>query len=450
MFRNGQFLQSITARLIIILTLGTTLIWCGAAAYAAYVSNHELNEAFDRSLEQAGRRLLPLAADAILGHEEDDARAVERATDNPNEYLSYQLRDAKGRIVFRSHDAPSMPYDLAPASGLSTVGNYRLFTYTDNATGLTITIAETTRERWHAMSNSAKAMLWPLVGLIPLNILIIWLTVRGTLRPVQNLSSAIAQRGGQNLAPLDISGQPNELRPIAQAVARLVERLRLALDAERHFAANSAHELRTPIAGALAQTQRMIAELKSPSDQNRARDLEVTLKRLSSLAEKLMQISRVDAGVGPSPQDVDLMPALDLVVADFTHQLGNPNRLKYVKAKDATLIARMDMDAFAIVMRNLLDNAAKHGPAGGVVELWLEPENVIRVINDGPVVAPEMLAKLKQRFARGQSRTEGTGLGLAIVDTIMNQAMGKLELISPATGKDGGFEARLSLNKPKV
>jgi two-component system, OmpR family, sensor kinase len=130
--------------------------------------------------------------------------------------------------------------------------------------------------------------------------------------------------------------------------------------------------------------------------------------------------------------------------------LGDPDRLKYVKAKGATLIARMDMDAFAIAMRNLLDNAAKHGPAGGVVELWLEPGNVIRVINDGPVVAPEMLAKLKQRFARGQSRTEGAGLGLAIVDTIMNQAMGKLELISPATGKDSGFEARLSLNKRKV
>ena len=83
------------------------------------------------------------------------------------------------------------------------------------------------------------------------------------MKPVLRLSRDIAA-AAPNLAPLDISDQPSELRPIAEAVARLVERLRAALDAERAFAANSAHELRTPIAGALARTQRMIAELAIP------------------------------------------------------------------------------------------------------------------------------------------------------------------------------------------
>ncbi len=78
------------------------------------------------------------------------------------------------------------------------------------------------------------------------------------------LSGDIAGRGVSNLAPLDISDQPAELRPIAARSPALMERLRTALDAERAFAANSAHELRTPIAGALAQTQRMIAELATP------------------------------------------------------------------------------------------------------------------------------------------------------------------------------------------
>jgi len=440
-----KFLSSITARLIITLTLGTTLIWCGAAAYSTYVSYHELNEAFDHALEEAGRRLLPLAEDDVLGHEEDDGRAVQRSTEGRNEYLSYQLRDAAGRVVFRSHDAPAAPYDKTPTAGLSTVGDYRLFTYTDNESHMTITVAEANRERSNAIFDGAKAMLWPLVGLIPLNILVIWLTVRGTMRPVQRLSNAIAQRSGQNLAPLDISDQPNELRPIAQAVARLVERLGSALDAERHFAANSAHELRTPIAGALAQTQRLIAQLGETADRVRARELEASLKRLSALAEKLMQISRVDAGVGLGNQQVDLIPALDLVVGDVAKRIGKPERISYLKPESSKLISRMDMDAFAMAVRNLIDNAVHHGPSDGVVEVKIEKGNVIRVINDGPVIEADLLLGLKRRFVRGQTRNSGSGLGLAIVDTIMNQSMGKLELFSPAVGKARGFEARLTL-----
>jgi two-component system OmpR family sensor kinase len=266
------------------------------------------------------------------------------------------------------------------------------------------------------------------------------------MKPVLRLSGDIATRSGQNLAPLDISDQPRELRPIAESVARLVERLRAALDVERAFAANSAHELRTPIAGAIAQTQRMIAELGDPKDRRRARDLEATLKRLSALAEKLMQLSRVDAGVGLGDKDVDLIAVLDLVVDDCAKRLAEPKRIHYVKPEGATLVARMDMDAFAMAVRNLIDNAANHGAVDGPVEVRVEPDGVIRVVNAGPVVAPQVLAGLKRRFARGETRHPGAGLGLAIVETIMRQTGGKLELFSPATGRNDGFEARLSVS----
>ncbi len=329
---------SITARLILGLTLGTTLLWCGAAAFSTYISYNQLNEAFDRALQEVGQRLLPLAADDAIGHEADDARAIHRLREGREEYLSYQLRDASGRVVLRAHDAPSEPYERTPTPGFSTVGDYRLFTDRDDRTGLTITVAETTRGRWVAVLGGVKAMLWPLAALIPLNALVIWLSVRGAMRPVLRLSGDIAARSGQNLAPLDISDQPVELRPIAGAVARLVERLRAALDAERAFAANSAHELRTPIAGALAQTQRMLAELVNAKDRSRAREVEATLKRLSALAEKLMQLSRVDAGFGLGAVDVDLIEILDLVVDDCARRLEKPERLRYVRSTDDRLI----------------------------------------------------------------------------------------------------------------
>lgn len=440
---------SITARLIFALTLATSVMWCGAAAWSTYISYHELNEAFDRALQEAGRRLLPLAADDVLGHEADDSRAIQRFIDGREEYLSYQLRDAAGRVVLRAHDAPSAPYGQTVTPGFSTSGNYRLYTETDSTTGLTITVAETSKGRWEAVIGGAWAMLLPLAGLVPLNMLAIWLAVRGAMKPVRRLSTDIAGRSSYNLAALDISDQPRELKPIAEAVAHLLERLRAALDAERAFAANSAHELRTPIAGALAQTQRMIAELGNSKDRRRGREVEANLKRLSSLAEKLMQLSRADAGVGLGDSEIDLVAVADLVVGDCARRLEEPERIHYTKPDGVTLVARMDMDAFAIALRNLIDNAASHGLAGGIIAVTVEPHGVVRIINQGPMIAQDVLPKLKHRFARGETRHAGSGLGLAIVETIMAQTGGKLEIFSPARGRPDGFEARLTLHSPQ-
>ena len=105
----------------------------------------------------------------------------------------------------------------------------------------------------------------------------------------------------------------------------------------------------------------------------------------------------------------------------------------------------MDMDAFAMAARNLIDNALAHGAAEGAIDVQVEADGVVRVINDGPVVPAETLARLKQRFARGDTRHAGSGLGLAIVETVITQAGGRCELFSPAPGREDGFEARLTM-----
>jgi two-component system OmpR family sensor kinase len=293
----------------------------------------------------------------------------------------------------------------------------------------------------------AEAMLWPLLALVPLNALAIWLAVRSAIKPVLRLSGDIAVRSGQNLAPIDISDQPGELRPIAEAVAKLLERLRAALDAERTFAANSAHELRTPIAGALARTQRLIAEVSDPGIRGQIREVETTLKRLADLAEKLMQLSRVDAGISVADREVDLIPVLDMVVDDCAKRLEKPERLHYAKADGAKLSSPMDMDAFAMVMRNLIDNAVNHGAPGGWIDVRAGPDGIVCVTNEGPVVPAEALAALTHRFVRGQTRSAGAGLGLAIAETILSQTGGTLDLFSPAPDRKDGFEARVRLRQ---
>jgi len=444
----GHIRASLTAQLIMWLVIGTTVLWCLAVATSVAVSYRELNEAFDRILAEAARRILPLAADDAIEHEQGDAQAIDRFIEGRRAYFSYQLTDTSGRVVLRSHDAPRAPYQAATQMGFQTVGHYRLFTEADEASGLTITVAETTAERWESVIGVTETMFLPLVGLIPLNGLIIWWAVRRSMSPVAKLSADISKRSDQHLEPLETSHVPSELRSMADAVARLMERLKAALDAERAFAANSAHELRTPIAGALAQTQRLLAELRGTDDRRRVRDLEATLKRLAALTEKLLQLSRVDAGLGLTDHPVDLMSAFDLVVDDFKRRIDDPGRLTVTKVPNAPIIAAIDLDAFAIALRNLIDNALKHGLPEGLVEVILEPGGIVRVINGGPAVPADRLAALTHRFVRGETRSAGAGLGLSIVETIMRQTGSRLTLLSPAMGRDDGFEARLEIVQP--
>ena len=437
---------SITRRLIVTLTIGTAVFWCIAAIGSAYVFNEELNETFDLALRETAERLLPLAIDDVGSHGDHEPRALAHSLSRSVEYLNYQISDAAGNVLLRTPDAADAPadlYDGGPSRGFRTVGDFRTYSETDPHSGITLTVAETTDHRHEAIADSTRTLFWPLLLLLPLSIGGIWLAVRSSLAPVKRLSSEIATRDASNLAPIDASDQPSELRPFAETIGRLIERLKTALDAERAFAANSAHELRTPIAGALAQTQLLLAELDGSPGASRAAEIEQALKRLAGLSEKLLQISRVDAGLGAVETPVDLMPVLDLLIKDFRANLVTPERLVYLHPAGVTLMARMDMDAFAIAVRNLIENALNHGGKDSAVEIEVGADRTVSVRNRGPAVPAEVLAGLTNRFARGPTAAGGSGLGLAIVATIMRQSGGALELHSPAIGHVDGFEAVL-------
>jgi two-component system OmpR family sensor kinase len=110
----------------------------------------------------------------------------------------------------------------------------------------------------------------------------------------------------------------------------------------------------------------------------------------------------------------------------------------------------MDPDAFAILARNLIENALRHGDPHGRVDVVLTQDRLMSVANRGPVVAPDDLSRLTRPFERGATRAKGSGLGLAIADAIARGAGGSLELLSPMTGGTDGFEARVLLPRDRV
>ena len=444
---------SITGRLIMMLTLATTVLWLAAALLSGTVLRHELNESFDRAEAEVARRLLPLMTDSLFDRDEagPEIHEIQHFGIGRDPALVYQLSERNGHLLLKSDDAPLAPLNAGASPGFSTTADYRVFTLSDPATGLTIQIGELLGHRNRAIWASFATLVLPLLILIPLSGIGIWLATRQGLRPLVRLRQEISRRNTANLEPLAVDGLPAELTPIAVALSNLIARLKSALDAERQFAANSAHELRTPIAAALAQTQRLIATTPDEATRGEARKIEGTLRRLAGLAEKLMQLARADAGMALSGQKTRLLPVLQLVIDDSGAQ-ARPTRVISLdvapRAEDVAV--DINVDGLGIVLRNLIDNAIVHSPPETDIEIRLSQDAEVSVRNHGAVVPAEALARLSQRFERGATTASGSGLGLAIVETILNQVGGGLSLHSPASGWPDGFEAAVHFGSARA
>ena len=158
-----------------------------------------------------------------------------------------------------------------------------------------------------------------------------------------------------------------------------------------------------------------------------------------------MQLAKAEGGGLLSGIPHDVVPIVRLVAEDFVRTAEVSDRL-HVSVPEAAVLSRMDPDVFAILLRNLIENALRHGAKSEPVKVSLASDGVLSVSNRGPVIPAEVLARLIRPFARGSTPADGTGLGLAIADSIAAGAGARLELLSPASGAIDGFEARVYLD----
>jgi two-component system OmpR family sensor kinase len=429
---------SLQKRLGLGLTLGMTLLWLGGTAAAWLVVQHELNEAFDSALEETAQRILPLAVLEISNRRESSQSKHIEGLREHKEYLTYLVRDARGNTLLQSHDADPRVFNAQPMEGFTTTDKYRLYAVSALRETVFIEVAEPLAHRREAAQEALLALLLPLLILIPISLLGTWLLVHFSLRSVLAYRRAIETRGVGDLSPIRVSQLPAEIDPLAEAVNHLMERLRRALEAERSFTANSAHELRTPLAAALAQMQRLRREAPDGPLQERAAKIEASLRELARLSEKLMQLAKAEGGGLLSETPQDLIPLLAHVAEELNATAGQ--RIHLALPAEGEVLSTIDPDAFAILLRNLIENALKHGAQDQPIEVSLSSQALLKVVNAGSTVPAQVLERLTERFVRGNSEANGSGLGLAIAQTIVRGVQATMSLASPATGKQDGFE----------
>ncbi|NLH83483.1 MAG: HAMP domain-containing protein [Phyllobacteriaceae bacterium] len=434
---------SLRRRLGIGLVLAVSVLWLAAATVAGLVLRREIDEVFDSALQEVAQRILPLAYSEFLSREAGDATQHLPPIGPHREFITYVVRDQDGKVLLQSSDAEParVPVDLP--SGFATEAGLRFYTEAAVRGTIVVTTIEDLRHRRDTVGAAVEALVWPLAALVPVALLAVFLLGRASLKPILSFRRAIAARGRGNLSALDVGDLPDEIAPIAVAVDALIARLRNALEAERSFTANAAHELRTPLAAALAQTQRLLSELTEDKDRDRARAVVHSLRRLSNLAEKLLQLAKAEGGGLLAETASPLAPVLRLVIEEIDRRFDVADRLVVAIECDGGR-SDVDPDAFAILARNLIENALKHGTAEGPVVVRLR-DGLFEVENDAPPTAPERLASLTRRFERGATTAEGAGLGLAIASAVCAGVGTTLELTSPVPGRADGFLARIRL-----
>lgn len=436
-------LGSLQARLALVIGVCVTVLWAGAATVTATLLRHEMDEVFDSALQETAQRILPLAVRDIISREEDGISQRIATLRDHEEYFTYVVRDAQGRLPLTSHAADPSAFPAYDGESFRQTATHRLYQDAALQGSITIAVAEPLDHRALIAQEMQLGLGLPLLVVIPLGLMAILAAVRLSFGPVRRLRDALATRGPKDLSAVSEAGLPSEVAPIASAVNQLLARLGAAFEAERSFAANAAHELRTPVAGAIAQAQRLQSETSDPEAARRGAEIEAALKRLTRLSEKMMQLARAEGGRLRTGEARDLRTVLGLVVDDFARSAG-ADRID-LALPGSPVLSDLDQDIFGILCRNLIENALKHGASGQPVKISLTAQGVLKVANECPAIAATTLKRLACRFERGSDSGDGSGLQLTIVRTIAERADCTFTLASPIVGQQTGLEAAVDL-----
>ena len=438
--RSARGAQSIRATLVGWLAAGLALSLIVAGILTYQRARDEANALFDLQLRQTAASIIgmPIAGDASFSGVPGD------------EGLVVQIWDRRGVRIYRSRPAAGEGERMPAERGFATIdtpqGPYRIFSVLAN--GQIIQVGQPLQVRSELAAKLALSTILPLAIIAPIIALLVWFAVRRGLAPLARVANAVGKRSPSQLAPLNANGWPREVEPLVDALNALLGRLGHALDAQRAFVADAAHELRTPLAALALQAQVAEREAAPEARQQALANLRGGLARATRVVEQLLALAREEPGVTSRPFELVEAPALarDVVATLAPIAAEKSIDLGIAKADDALTLPG-DADALKTLLANLVDNAIRYTPAGGRVDVVAERDGafaLIAVRDNGPGIDAGERERVFERFARGSSRGEtGSGLGLAIVKRIVERHAGTVTLGEGLDGRGLGVIVRL-------
>ncbi|VVD61537.1 two-component sensor histidine kinase [Pandoraea aquatica] len=333
---------------------------------------------------------------------------------------------------------------------------------------LRIVVAQPTEGRNEIARNSGLRTAMPFVGFLPLLIAAIVLTVRRAWRPVQQLAAEVDKRRDTDLRGLDTQGAPTEIEPFIVSINRLLARLAKALDEQRRFVADAAHELRSPVTALVIQSENLDRALAPAAldaeTRHRLTKLKSGLHRTRTLIEQLLTLARAQSAPTVPAHPLTLLPAVHEALEDVFVLADRKQIMLDLSDASTSVPGRSGLPGLRVagskrdivtLLSNIVGNAVRYTPAGGTVSVQLSAKGgdvVIDVIDSGPGIDADKRERVFDAFYRATDHREprehggdGTGLGLAIVRAIVDRLGGQVQLTDASQSPPRGLHVRVTL-----
>jgi two-component system sensor histidine kinase TctE len=444
--------DSLRAQLLWWLMLPLVLVLMLDAVISYRVALNFANGAYDEGLFDTARALaqqvktgggtvevnLPLQAQEIL---ESD----------PYDKVFYQVLAPDGTQVVGHQDLPPPPF---PATAETPVRYYdselnqmpiQVAAYSvfdaKGAQLFTVLSAETLIKRRTLVKKILITAIVPQIVIIVGAALLLVYGIRRGLIPLRRLTDAVTRRGYHDLSLIDEVRSPEEVRPLTHAINELMQRLNSALSAQQRFIADAAHQLRTPLAGLSAQTERALSEQSLEDMRPALEHIKASSKQATHLVNQLLTLARAEPGSDPTREFArfDLAQLVrETTMGWVPKALSRGIDLGYV-GTDKPVFVQGDALLLKELLNNLIDNAIRYGRDDGTVTVRLKttPRVAIEVEDDGRGIPEQDRERVFERFYRvSGSSSSGCGLGLAIVRQIA-QVHGASVHLGGSMGRQG-------------
>jgi signal transduction histidine kinase len=333
-----------------------------------------------------------------------------------------QVWSADGRAIFATRRHEALPQRAQLGFANVEVGALVWRSFSVATPARVIQVSQPLAIRRKLAADAAWRAVLPLLLVAPFIAAAAWWLTSLALRPLQRVAEDVRQRGEQSLQPLPAAGLPAEVAPLVAALNALLQRLGGALEVQRAFVADAAHELRSPLTALKLQLQ-LLQRARTDEDRARATGaLAAGIERAARLVEQLLALARSEPGAAAAPlRRLDLAGLVREALADAAPlALARGSQLE-LQAAQAQFIDG-DRAALVALVRNLADNALRYAPPGARVELRVAAMDggvLLQVDDSGPGIPMAERERVFDRFyRRGAADEPGTGLGLAIVRSV--------------------------------
>lgn len=364
----------------------------------------------------------------------------------PKNYMdkfNFQVWTNGGKLLLHSPTAPKIPL-TSEIDGFSDrfLANqkWRVFTTYNDKAGIRTVLAERYDTRNELGHRIAQDDLYIMLLTFPLSGLLIWIIIGRGLDSLDRVAQEVANRAPTHLEPVDLQEVPEEIKPVIDELNKLFYRLQEGFEREKRFAADAAHELRTPLAALKAQAQ-VALNTGNIDEKNQAlHKLIASVNRSTHIVQQLLTMSKLVPG-STGINDVDEVNLIK-VAREIMAMLAPSALEKQIELEfehdDNLPVLDGNSTAIGILIRNLVDNAIRYCKENGkVVVRVFQRENqlIFEVSDNGPGIPEELQSRVFERFFRVLgNKSPGSGLGLAIVRQICDLHGAKVELESPKEG----------------